>query len=223
MLWALFDSLSEKRSPHSSLPVADVHYLDAMGGTCWLVKPNGRRGKGPPCTDNFQIVAFAYDGTTYHSVEQAFQSLKFRPGSSQRKHIAVSKPSQGESEGAYGMRMWQLGQSRHDPLCDSFEEIKVALMYVLNVAKYVSNPSMEAELIQGTDGFPIDGGASTWMWQKYNGLIHTLIREKIRSKADLKVEAMRDVTRVVEAQKVVAEMEALWDPKKLGVDSDDDD
>ena len=40
--------------------------------------------------------------------------------------------------------------------------------------------------------------------------------------ADLKAEAMRNVASVVEAQKIVAEMEALWDPKKLGEDSDDD-
>merc|ERR1711965_390050 len=121
---------------------------------------------------------------------------KFPSGSRTSRQIQVAQPTSNESSGEYGMRVWQEGQSRADRLIDNFEDVKVALMYVLNCAKYVSNPSMQSELVSQTGGMAIDGGASTWEWQKWNGLIHTLLRYKIQQGADLQAEASREFTDV---------------------------
>merc|ERR1712167_357222 len=109
-------------------------------------------------TDNFQIAMFEYNGVTYSSCEQAFQSLKFREGTSMRSTIAVTRPKHGETGSAHGMRCWQLGQSRSDPLVDQFEHVKVGLMYFVNVAKYVSNPRFKQDLIEKTGEWPLVGG-----------------------------------------------------------------
>ena len=59
-----------------------------MGGPClqYVRSPHGEHEQRlcPPCTNNFQVVpgGFEYDGITWHSVEQAFQSLKFPRGAS---------------------------------------------------------------------------------------------------------------------------------------------
>merc|ERR1712159_424695 len=126
-------------------PRLQVIYLEdcTMGGPCWLLKEvpeENRTGRfqGPPCTDNFQIATVKYNGVTYNSCEQAFQSLKFREGTSMQSTIAATRPKHGETGSEHGMRCWQLGQSRSDPLIEKFEDVKVGLMYVVNVAKYVS-------------------------------------------------------------------------------------
>lgn len=180
-----------------------------MGGPCWLIQPNGRRIQGPACTDNFQICSFIFDGTAFHSVEQAFQSLKFERGSSTSASIRLAQPRADESASAYGMRMWQSGQSRADPLINNFEDVKVALMYVLNCAKFASNPSLQTELLSQTHDLPIDGGASTWEWQKWNGLIHMLLRDRIQKGADLEAEMCRDFANPSEAAKIMGQMQVL--------------
>jgi predicted NAD-dependent protein-ADP-ribosyltransferase YbiA (DUF1768 family) len=190
-----------------------------MGGPCWLRKANGKRGQGPACTDNFQMRKFQYRTTAFSSVEQAFQSLKFQTGTSTASLIANLHPRLNESASAYGMRCWQEGQSRDDPLIANFEAVKVALMYVLNCAKYVSNPEMQAELTKATGELPIDGGASTWQWQRGNGLIHTLIRHKIKQGSDLQAERDRSYADPAEAARIMAEMEAL----QVAVSDDSDD
>ena len=45
-----------------------------MGGPCLLSGPGAaRKVLGPACTDNFQIVAFTFQGRSWHSVEQCYQ------------------------------------------------------------------------------------------------------------------------------------------------------
>lgn len=198
-----------------------------MGGPCWCLKevPEEKRTgrfQGPPCTDNFQIAMFEYNGVTYSSCEQAFQSLKFREGTSMRSTIAVTRPKHGETDSAHGMRCWQLGQSRSDPLVDQFEHVKVGLMYVVNVAKYVSNPRFKQDLIEKTGEWPLVGGRSTADWEKWNGLIHSLIREKIKNDADLHIELARDVSNLVEMKKLQVEMLALWKEPEAESESDSD-
>jgi predicted NAD-dependent protein-ADP-ribosyltransferase YbiA (DUF1768 family) len=190
-----------------------------MGGPCWLLKPNGQRSGAPDCTDNFQISKFEFRGTAYHSVEQAFQCLKFTPGSATSRQIQAAHPRKGEDSRGYGMRMWQEGQSRADKLMENFEDVKVALMYALNAAKFVSTPSMQSELVTETGEMRIDGGASTWEWQKWNGLIHMLLRQKIKQGVDLQAEASRDFADLQESAKIMAEMEALCVPE--GSNSED--
>ena len=87
----IFIAHATARPPtRSRVRTAANRRVAAMGGPCWLLKPNGQRLGAPDCTDNFQISKFEFRGTAYHSVEQAFQCLKFTPGSAtsrQRRHI----------------------------------------------------------------------------------------------------------------------------------------
>jgi len=76
-----------------------------MGGPCWLVLPPGgqaRRTKAPPCTDNFQVAKFEHKGSTWHSVEQCYQAMKFEDGSKMRKKLQALEPSLRENDSAFG-------------------------------------------------------------------------------------------------------------------------
>merc|ERR1712013_158835 len=84
-----------------------------MGGPCWLVLPPGgqaRRTKAPPCTDNFQVANFEHKGSTWHSVEQCYQAMKFEDGSKMQKKLQALEPSLRENDSAFGMRVWSEGQ-----------------------------------------------------------------------------------------------------------------
>ena len=86
-----------------------------MGGPClqYVRPPYGEHEERlcPPCTDNFQVVpgGFEYDGIIWHSVEQAFQSLKFPMGSIAQVEIERAAPRPDESEASYSMRTWSTG------------------------------------------------------------------------------------------------------------------
>ena len=88
------------------------------GLVCSTCPPYGEHEERlcPPCTDNFQVVpdGFEYDGIIWHSVEQAFQSLKFPMGSIAQLEIERAAPRPDESEASYSMRTWSLGQPRRD-------------------------------------------------------------------------------------------------------------
>mmetsp|Transcript_59506 Transcript_59506/g.98219 ORF Transcript_59506/g.98219 Transcript_59506/m.98219 type:complete len:203 (+) Transcript_59506:49-657(+) len=162
-----------------------------MGGPCLLVKVNAQGQqvgtiRGPSCTDNFQIIEFIFEGNVYYSAEQCFQSQKFKAESSMRLKIAKEKPAKNETGHAFGMRVWQMGQSRNSPLRDNYEQEKVKLMFLINVAKYAANPSLQKQLVDETKDLEIRGGASTWQWSLWNGLIQLLIRKKIKENEDLK-------------------------------------
>ena len=81
-----------------------------MGGRCFLVSknPDGSFSKtiGPECTDNFQIVenGFEFNGSRWHSVEQAFQALKFPSDSIARGEIFATSPKEHESDEDYGLK-----------------------------------------------------------------------------------------------------------------------
>ena len=90
------------------------------------------------------------------------------------------------------------------------------------VAKYVSNPRFKQDLIEKTGEWPLVGGRSTADWEKWNGLIHSLIREKIKNDADLHIELARDVSNLVEMKKLQVEMLALWKEPEAESESDSD-
>ncbi len=49
-----------------------------MGGPCYVVNSETKeRSKGPAATDNFQYIAFQFNGKQWFSVEQCFQAQKF--------------------------------------------------------------------------------------------------------------------------------------------------
>ena len=126
-----------------------------MGGPClqYVRPPYGEHEERlcPPCTDNFQVVpdGFEYDGIIWHSVEQAFQSLKFPMGSIAQVEIERAAPRPDESEASYSMRSWSLGQPRRDTsMREDWGQVKVKIMTLLNIAKYASSVDYCFDLIE---------------------------------------------------------------------------
>ena len=162
-----------------------------MGGRCyiWMPKSDGTltRILGPICTDNFQIVSprFTYSGLEWHSVEQAFQALKFPLESIAHNEIYATGPIRGESDKEYGLRVWALGQPRYDStIRDDWDQVKVKVMLLLNLAKYASDSSFQTALID-TGNQRIEAQPSTTDWQYWNTCTQTLIRKLLHSQADL--------------------------------------
>ena len=103
-----------------------------MGGPCYLVEepptnpPAGggqvasapavaprKRIIGPPCTDNFQVALFPFDGDDWQSVEQCYQACKVlkTSGASFRQRLQQMLPFAGETDHSYGMRVWREGSA----------------------------------------------------------------------------------------------------------------
>ena len=145
------------------------------------------RIQGPRCTDNFQIVnpGFRYLNSEWFSVEQAFQAIKFPDGSIARLEIHGTVPEIGESDDEYGLRVWLLGQPRGDStMRDDWEQEKVKVMLLLNLAKYASDTNLQDELV-ATDGFSIEAKGSTANWKHWNECTQIWIRQILMSQDDL--------------------------------------
>ncbi|EKX42824.1 hypothetical protein GUITHDRAFT_111195 [Guillardia theta CCMP2712] len=151
-----------------------------MGGKCFLVEQDKSQVEGPACTDNFQVVKFMYDGLEWHSVEQCYQAAKYI--TDRRLYIRDMLPKDGESDEAYGLRMWDEGQCFTSQMNPQWLDVRMHVMYLINRAKYQHNPSLQEELLTTGDKL-IWGKPSTHEWQKWNGLIQMRIREEIQSKA----------------------------------------
>ena len=161
-----------------------------MGGRCFLItkNPDGSFTKtiGPKCTDNFQIVenGFECNGSRWHSVEQAFQALKFPSQSIARGEIFDTSPKEHESDEDYGLRVWQLGQYREDStMRHDWQENKVKVMLLLNIAKYASNKDFQNQLLD-TLGQGIEAQPSTSNWTYWNSKIQLFIRELLTEGKD---------------------------------------
>ena len=83
----------------------------------------------------------------------------------------------------YGHRVWRLGQ-RLTGMILGWENIKVEMMFLVNAAKYTSNPDLQKDLLE-TGDLEILGGASTWQWSKWNGLIQMKIRDLLKQGVNL--------------------------------------
>ena len=66
----------------------------------------------------------------------------------------------------------------------AWEDIKVETMFLVNAAKYNSNPDLQKDLLE-TGDLAITGGASTWQWAKWNGLIQMKIRDLLQQGINL--------------------------------------
>ena len=78
----------------------------------------------------------------------------------------------------YGNRVWRLGQRLTGVILE-WEQKKVEIMFLVNAAKYNSNPDLQKELLE-TGGREITGSPSTWQWSKWNGLIQMKIRDLLQ-------------------------------------------
>ena len=193
--------------------VQAVHAHTSMGGPCYLLVEEPlpadavtlsldtdapalggpvarKRISGPPCTDNFQIAQFQFDGDTWQSVEQCYQACKFlkttASGASGRQRIQRMLPFAGETDHNHGMRVWREG-ARAD-LRSDWDAVKIEVMLRICRAKLLANEDLRRELF-GTGDAQITGAPSTsWTgrtgnghsWTSWNGRIQTLLREELR-------------------------------------------
>ena len=168
-----------------------------MGGRCYFFKEkkNGSLVKyyAPYCTDNFQIVSpkFSHEGYEWHSIEQAFQSLKFPIGSKLQVQICEESPCNGESYHDYGIRVWRMGQTLTN-LPDNWETEKLKLMLSLNLQKYLSKESFQKDLLSTIPHVLIGQPSSTKGWEYYNPRIQMLIRSYLKVGKCLK-EVLEDI------------------------------
>ena len=172
-----------------------------MGGPCKVLKRvpgEDRVGAfaGPPCTDNFQVVSppFEFRGRRWHSVEQAFQAAKFAEGSAAFGALAHAAPRPDQGGAAFGYHVWQLGQSRGSALLVDWEGTKVLVMCRACAAKLDAHPQLQRQLLEETADHELRGAASTWEWERWNGLVQMLLRQRARTGASLSAAAMASVT-----------------------------
>ena len=190
-----------------------------MGGPCYLVEEpraadaaahanspaGGGRGAlapaiaprkrmiGPPCTDNFQVAPFPFDGDEWQSVEQCYQACKVLKtttfGASFRQRMQQMRPFAGETDHNHGMRVWREGASAG--LRSDWDAVKVEVMLRVCRAKLLANEAVRRELLSTGDA-QIRGAPSTsWTgssgdghsWTSWNGRIQTLLREELRQQA----------------------------------------
>lgn len=147
-----------------------------MGGVCRLIGRVTRDIKdAPPCTDNFQVLErkFKYDGEFWHSAEQAYQASKFDRGSDRYLKILSASPD-NQTDWEYGEHVWKLGQLGE--IKEDWDDIKIKNMLLINLCKFSSSEQLRSEL-ESTKECSIEGAPSTWEWQKWNGLIMSLIRK----------------------------------------------
>merc|ERR1711871_508277 len=139
----------------------------------------------PSCTDNFQLAKFKYKGATIHSCEHAYQAAKFKPGTRYWTKLCALTPLPEESCSSFGMRCWSAGQTGR--IRDDWNQIKVQVMYEVNMAKYQAYENLKHDLVS-TAGQTLLGGPSTsWKfhgtvhkWQVWNGRVQMRIREELR-------------------------------------------
>ena len=170
-----------------------------MGGKCKYSKPTKSTGDyslfvAKSCTDNFQIVEgkFNYQRLDWHSVEQAFQSLKFPMGSIAQEEIYECAPRNPNDEATYGIEVWSLGQPREDTKMRSdWEQEKVKVMLLLNLAKYSSNKEFQNDLLE-TENYRIIAQGSTANWTFWNAAIQTYVRSLLHDGKNL-VEMIEEI------------------------------
>lgn len=162
-----------------------------MGGPCFLIGPEGKLTHAPPCTDNFQIKNFEFEGEKYYSCEHAYQANKFLPDGQGRRNMHMTNkqliPKENESDSNHGMRCWSQGQRFACEVRPDWARVKVKVMLDVNRAKFRQHPDLSKELIS-TGSVQIVGAPSTsWTWKgieynwsQFNGLIQMIVREEAR-------------------------------------------
>ena len=171
-----------------------------MGGRCYFFKEN-KNGSlvkyyAPYCTDNFQIVStkFSHAGYRWHSVEQAFQSLKFPMGSRLQVQIYEESPCNGESYDDYGNRVWRMGQTKGTVIVENWDKVGKKIMLILNLQKYISQDSFQNDLLK-TLPHDLFANPSTADWEYFNKQIQLLIRGYLSNKKSLR-DVLEDVEKM---------------------------
>ena len=177
-----------------------------MGGPCFIVDRSGNRVRGPQCTDNFQVRPFEFRGKIWQSAEQCYQAQKFADENLQEKIRAVVKEEK-EADMSHGCRCWKLGQ-RHPPRPD-WEQVKIDVMFEVNLAKYNSHQDLREELLQTGSEAIVGGHSTSWVhpvlgeqnWSKWNGIIQMRVREMIRPPGEANAALLAQLTAFMEDYK----------------------
>ena len=170
-----------------------------MGGPCFLLTesdapkpeavkhlPTFKRHSAPPCTDNFQVAPFHYNGMSWHSVEQCYQAHKYFPtDNAQFETIHAMAPFAGETDHSHGMRAWKAGAVGN--LRKDWEAVKLELMLQACRAKLAAHATLRDELLSTGDLKIVGGPSTSWQsksgahgWSSWNGKIQMLLREELR-------------------------------------------
>eukprot|EP00435_Cladocopium_sp_Y103_P031000 s1898_g7.t2 len=138
-----------------------------MGGPCRIVEPGKPHTPAPPCTDNFQVRQFMFDGREWESVEQCYQAMKFTKVEVQEKLRAIKK----KPKETWIATTWHILKTcqRYTCLRPDWDAVKVEMMYRANLAKFKQHPDLQEELLS------LGNVESVW-----NGRIQTRIREELR-------------------------------------------
>ena len=161
----------------------------------------------PHCTDNFQIAKtkFRLEGLDWYSCEQAFQSLKFPLGSKPQIQIHGANPKRFESNYDYGHRVWIMGQTGSVTLQENWSIEGKKVMLLVNISKYIANPSYQDDLLS-TKGYELFGQpSSTEAWTRLNPKIQMYIRDNLEPNIDLN-EVLEQISRM-DAKKVLEVLE----------------
>ena len=161
----------------------------------------------PHCTANFQIAKekFTLEGLDWYSCEQAFHSLKFPLGSKPQIQIYAANPKRNESNHDYGHRVWIMGQTRSVNLQKNWSTEGKKVMLLLNISKYIANPSYQYDLLN-TNGYELFGKpSSTEDWTRLNPKIQMYIRDNLDSNINLN-EVLENIEKM-DAEKVLEVLE----------------
>jgi len=107
---------------------------------------------------NFWPSVIVHEGVTYPTVEHAYQAAKCRDQVDRDKIIAMPTPGLAKSYG------------KHVSLIDEWYEVRLDVMYRLNVKKYTSHRDLRQALIATEDR--VIEEANTWrdtFWGTYKG------------------------------------------------------
>lgn len=153
-----------------------------MGGPCFERLSDGRERELKEL-DNFYPASFVIDGKEWPSAEHFFQASKFPTDSALYERIRSASSCVGPS-GCY-----MLGQSP-GRIVENWNEVRVAVMYRANKAKYEQNPELAAILCSTTGPLRALGNENEWaLW---NAILLERIREELRpAGADQEVLANR--------------------------------
>ena len=178
-----------------------------MGGRCYYFKTDKSGAKvkilaphdGPLSKRKIPIRRIGLVQFT----EQAF-ALKVI-GSKPQIQIHDTNPKRFESNSDYGNRVWIMGQTTSVKLQENWSTEGKKVMLLLNISKYIANPSYQEDLLS-TKGYELFGQpSSTEAWSRLNPKIQMYIRDNLDSNIDLK-EVLENIEKM-DAKKVLEVLE----------------
>jgi len=171
-----------------------------MGGPCTLQSG----ATAPACTDNFYVACFSFGGKEWQSCEQCFQackSLDFESEYSEAMRRIQKQPGQSDYE--HGMACWSASrQLGREQMRSDWNAVRVDIMYRVNLAKYMANPGLQADLLSTGDEAIVHPDSD--FWGTWNGVIQMRIREELRPEQERAAGLLQSLVSQMEDYKVTS-------------------